>query len=1188
MNPCVLSLSLVVLVEIGSPLRAQAEDELSLGVRTTEPLSSAEQQTRFKLPPGFEIQLVTSEPDIHKPMNMAFDAAGRLWVTTSIEYPWAAPTNRPGRDRLMIFEDFGPDGRARKTTEFAGGLNIPTGVYPYRSQGASGRDTWKAIVWSIPHLWLLEDADGDGRADRREPLYGPFDASRDTHGNLSSFRRGFDGWLHGTHGFNNDSWITNRDGSVIHMNSGNTWRARLDGSRLEHHTHGQVNPFGLTWDHAGNLYSSDCHSAPIYQLLAGGWYPSFGKPHDGLGFAPAMIEHAHGSTAIDGACYYTDDLWPAEYQDTFFIGNVMTSRLNRDRITFAGSTPRAIEQPDFLTSTDPWFRPVDTCLGPDGALYIADFYNRIIGHYEVPLTHPGRDRERGRLWRVIYRGSDGAPRLRPAALPTAPEGLIEELGSPSLARRLLAMNDLADRFSEKAVRPLEPFLRREANELPSRARQRIAALWLTERLRDIHSLDLGAMGADPNRDVRVHAMRVLAEHGREHRAQKRSTLEPLVRGLVGFAHNGLIDGDALVQRCAAEALGTWPQADHIDPLLRLLADIPAADTHLRYVVRAALRDHLAVESVATRVNARTNWSPANRAALTSVALAVPGAEASRWILRSIELGDAGGIATADGVRHVARHAAVTDLEASVPLLRRQATNAAAQRDVFTALQQGLAQRGVTWPPALRAWGVEVTSQLLAQIAPDAWNNSVPDTARSSANPWDWQERPCADGTRARLLSSHPRGETLTGTLTTPIFFAPPKLTFWLAGHDGPPDRPAQKRNRVRLMPVDAGRDARPYAEAEVPRNDTAQRIEWDLAAKAGRPVQLEITDGDDSGAYAWLGFGRIEPAESLPWPAVSPAELGDRVRAAAAIAVAAEAREFARQFGELAKNPALDLGARAASARAWAAFNPGAEDKAVADLINNESLPASWRGQLGGAYFDGGRPEKESFIADVWRRAPRRFQVAVTVAWAGVPALTDELLGRFERGEAPASLLTERPVRDQFLKQLPGCEPRLAALTTNLPAADAARQQLVDQRRTGFAGGSAQIAEGRRLFQQHCAACHQVGGEGGLVGPQLTGIGARGVERLCEDILDPNRNVDHAFAQTILTLKDGETLSGLFRREEGQLLVLANAAGGEFTVPKADVKDRRDSALSLMPDNFGESIPAADFNHLLAYLLSQR
>src|SRR6202042_878113 len=96
------------------------------------------------------------------------------------------------------------------------------------------------------------------------------------------------------------------------------------------------------------------------------------------------------------------------------ICNVVTNRINRDRIEWHGSPPKGIEQPDFVWSEDNWFRPVDIKLGPDGALYVADFYNRIIGHYEVPLTHPGRDRERGRIWRIVYQGTEGKPALAPS------------------------------------------------------------------------------------------------------------------------------------------------------------------------------------------------------------------------------------------------------------------------------------------------------------------------------------------------------------------------------------------------------------------------------------------------------------------------------------------------------------------------------------------------------------------------------------------------------------------------------------------------------------------------------------------------------------------------------------------------------------------------------------------------------
>src|SRR5688572_31369187 len=313
-------------------------DPFAEGVRTTEPLAPEQQRATFKLPEGFEIQLVAAEPDLRKPMNMAFDTLGRLWVTESREYPFPAKLDAPARDTVRIFSDFGPDGRARKVEVFADGLNIPIGVYPFRT----GKN-WKCIVWSIPNIWLMEDTDADGKADKKEVLFGPLGWEKDTHGNQASFRRGADGWLYGTHGFNNQSTYHAKDGSTISLHSGNTWRDRVDGSRVEQHTWGQVNPFGLCWDDRGNLFSADCHSSPIYQLLRGGVYPSFGKPHDGLGYAPQTVLHSHGSTAICAPLMITDRAWPADLQGHMLVGNVMTSRLNHDRIDWHGSSSKGKE-----------------------------------------------------------------------------------------------------------------------------------------------------------------------------------------------------------------------------------------------------------------------------------------------------------------------------------------------------------------------------------------------------------------------------------------------------------------------------------------------------------------------------------------------------------------------------------------------------------------------------------------------------------------------------------------------------------------------------------------------------------------------------------------------------------------------------------------------------------------------------
>ncbi len=257
-------LKLVVLycLLLGQLLAADPFAEL---VRPTEPLTPEKELAAFVLPRGFEMQLVAAEPDLRKPMNMAFDVTGRLWFTESREYPFPAKPGEVGRDTIRILSDFGDDGRAKKVTIFAEGLNIPIGLYPFRTLNKeTGKVTWKCIAWSIPNIWLFEDTDGDDKADKREVLYGPLGWEKDTHGNLASFRRGADGWLYGTHGFNNTSTMRGKDGSSITMQSGNTWRVALDGSRVEQITFGQVNPFGLCFDQRGNMFTADCHSSPIY------------------------------------------------------------------------------------------------------------------------------------------------------------------------------------------------------------------------------------------------------------------------------------------------------------------------------------------------------------------------------------------------------------------------------------------------------------------------------------------------------------------------------------------------------------------------------------------------------------------------------------------------------------------------------------------------------------------------------------------------------------------------------------------------------------------------------------------------------------------------------------------------------------------------------------------------------------
>ena len=168
-------------------------------VSSLPPRTPADERKALHAPAGFEIQLVASEPDIHKPLNLAFDDRGRLWVTDTVEYPYPAASRNAARDTVKILSDFRPDGRARRIETFADGLNIPIGLLPLPSARA-------ALVHNIPNIYLMRDTDGDGRADTREVLYGVF-GNRDTHGMTNAFTWGFDGWIYACHGYSNDSKV---------------------------------------------------------------------------------------------------------------------------------------------------------------------------------------------------------------------------------------------------------------------------------------------------------------------------------------------------------------------------------------------------------------------------------------------------------------------------------------------------------------------------------------------------------------------------------------------------------------------------------------------------------------------------------------------------------------------------------------------------------------------------------------------------------------------------------------------------------------------------------------------------------------------------------------------------------------------------------------------------------------------
>ena len=261
------------------------------------------------------------------------------------------------------------------------------------------------------------------------------------------------------------------------------------------------------------------------------------------------------------------------------------------------------------------------------------------------------------------------------------------------------------------------------------------------------------------------------------------------------------------------------------------------------------------------------------------------------------------------------------------------------------------------------------------------------------------------------------------------------------------------------------------------------------------------------------------------------------------------------------------------------------------DVLRDASAPMGLRESAAGLLATSGRPASRSILIDSLPVAPGRLQSAIAAGLARRRDGAEALLDAIGAGKASARLLQEQPVAVALRQgKPPRLEERLKTLLAGLPPADQKLAALLDRRRTEFRAASRQhrSEEGTAVFEKNCGICHQLGGKGAKVGPQLDGIGSRGLDRLIEDILDPNRNVDQAFRVTVLALENGQVVSGLLLREEGEILVLADAQGKEMRIPRSSVAERKTSPLSPMPANFTDQISGEDFNRLLDYLLSKR
>lgn len=424
------------------------------------PLSPADSAKLIQVPPGFEVALFASEPDIINPIHVAWDHRGRAFVIETIDYPNNLQAGNLGNDRIKICEDTDGDGRADKFTIFADKLSVPTSL-TFVNGGV--------IATNGTELLFLRDTDGDDVADERRSLVAGF-SMRDTHAGPSNLRYGFDNWIYATIGYS--GFEGEVGGQPLKFTQG-LFRFTPDAQKMEYLQPTTNNTWGLGFREDFSILGSTANGNPswVYTLpreryeALGLNQPRTPRADDNPYFYPSSMDirqvDVHDKyTAAAGHAFYTARRFPADYQNRAAFVTEPTGKLvGTFDVEPAGASFKARQRPNnIFNSGDAWTSPVAAEVGPDGALWVCDWYNLIIQHnptpnvassgvaaetgkgnaYETPL----RDKGHGRIWRVYPRGSanEPAPRLDPKNADT----LVAALGHPNLLWRLHAQRLLVE------------------------------------------------------------------------------------------------------------------------------------------------------------------------------------------------------------------------------------------------------------------------------------------------------------------------------------------------------------------------------------------------------------------------------------------------------------------------------------------------------------------------------------------------------------------------------------------------------------------------------------------------------------------------------------------------------------------------------------------------------------------------
>jgi putative membrane-bound dehydrogenase-like protein len=558
--------------------------------QSTGGFSPEDAARRMVVPEGFHVEVVAAEPTVRQPVAATFDERGRLWVLEYLQYPNPAglkpetvdqylrteydrvpeppPRGPRGADRIKILEDTDGDGRADKMTVFVEGLNLASAL----AVGHGG-----VFVGQAPYLLFYPDRNRDDKPDGDpEVLLAGF-GLQDAHATVNSMVWGPDGWLYGAQG----STVTARIRGIEFQQG--IWRYHPRSRRFELFAEGGGNTWGLDFDVAGNAFGSSNGAYITFHMVQGGYYvKGFAKhgplhnPHTYGYFGPIEYQgRKQGGHVTPGGIIYQADAYPELFRGAFIGGNLLSNAVYWHPLAAAGSTFRGHHGGSLIEARDTWFRPIDLLQGPDGSVYVVDWYDRRAAHLDPRDTW---DRTNGRIYRIVY----GKRRQ------VAPFDL-SRLSSDDLVNLRTYQNDwfprearrmLAERRDPSIIKRLAGLLRGDTDL--TLALRDLWALYVSGGLDDATAVDLLGHRVSA---VRAWTARLLGDDQR---------LTPELRSrLTRLATD---EPEPTVRAQLASSCQRWPAADSLAILDRLLThDEDLRDGHipllLWWVIERQMREH---------------------------------------------------------------------------------------------------------------------------------------------------------------------------------------------------------------------------------------------------------------------------------------------------------------------------------------------------------------------------------------------------------------------------------------------------------------------------------------------------------------------------------------------------------------------------------------------------------------------